>query len=394
VGQERSWTLPDGETAEQCGARRADLILAWSEENSPPVDQDRIRSHWPGSENARPIGINLFLVSGVEAVKPPGRAVEESAAIPADSPRGRADRALVEARETGDPARIAPALADLGLACLQSGDVPRGIELIEEALVEARRSDSADLESHILVDLGVAALSSRQPGRARQVLESALALARSTGNRFSEKAALDRLGQAFMVQGDFAVALDHFERALSIAVGLDDSSHQAELLWRIGLQHAELGRRDRALALAGAAVDRMRRLGKPQAAWYQHHLEDYRNGGATLPRSSPSPIGATPATGSDPQAPNAPVAVATTPHLPPESRGPGPLRMALTAIGSMAKFLGSGFQTTTAEVYQERLATCAPCDHHTGLRCRLCGCFTATKAHLLHERCPIGKWPS
>jgi hypothetical protein len=30
----------------------------------------------------------------------------------------------------------------------------------------------------------------------------------------------------------------------------------------------------------------------------------------------------------------------------------------------------------------------------TGLRCRICGCFTAAKARLDHERCPAGKWPA
>jgi hypothetical protein len=70
----------------------------------------------------------------------------------------------------------------------------------------------------------------------------------------------------------------------------------------------------------------------------------------------------------------------------------GPLRMALTVADSMARFVGSGFQAAAPESYRGRVETCASCEHHTGLRCRICGCFTAAKARIGHERCPLGKW--
>jgi hypothetical protein len=73
--------------------------------------------------------------------------------------------------------------------------------------------------------------------------------------------------------------------------------------------------------------------------------------------------------------------------------GPGLLRMAFSAMKSMAHFAGSGFKPASADTVQKRLQTCAPCEHHTGLRCKVCGCFTSIKARLPHERCPIGKWP-
>jgi hypothetical protein len=66
--------------------------------------------------------------------------------------------------------------------------------------------------------------------------------------------------------------------------------------------------------------------------------------------------------------------------------------MALSAAGSMAKFLGSGFAVAPREVHRGRLEACSSCEHHTGLRCLVCGCFTSAKARLAHERCPVGKW--
>jgi len=83
----------------------------------------------------------------------------------------------------------------------------------------------------------------------------------------------------------------------------------------------------------------------------------------------------------------------TTPAQEQPVSGPGLLRMALSAMHSMSKFLGSRLKTASAEMVHKRLRTCAACRHHTGVRCRICGCFTNLKARMDHERCPIAKWP-
>jgi hypothetical protein len=67
--------------------------------------------------------------------------------------------------------------------------------------------------------------------------------------------------------------------------------------------------------------------------------------------------------------------------------------MALSASAAMAKFAGSGFKRAPDETAEARLLTCQVCAHFTGLRCRVCGGFTGVKSKLLHEQCPIGKWP-
>ena len=74
--------------------------------------------------------------------------------------------------------------------------------------------------------------------------------------------------------------------------------------------------------------------------------------------------------------------------------GPGLLRMASSATKAMARFAGSGFQVTPPAVQRKRLQTCAACEHHTGLRCKICGCFTSAKSRILQESCPIGRWPA
>jgi len=66
--------------------------------------------------------------------------------------------------------------------------------------------------------------------------------------------------------------------------------------------------------------------------------------------------------------------------------------MAFTALKSLAKFVGAGMKRVAPAVREQRLGVCGACEHHTGVRCRLCGCFTAVKTWLPHERCPIEKW--
>jgi hypothetical protein len=75
-------------------------------------------------------------------------------------------------------------------------------------------------------------------------------------------------------------------------------------------------------------------------------------------------------------------------------QGPGLLKMAITATDAMRKFIASGLKTSPADVSRKRLDTCRTCEHHTGIRCRVCGCFTSAKVKLVHEACPLGKWPA
>jgi hypothetical protein len=75
-------------------------------------------------------------------------------------------------------------------------------------------------------------------------------------------------------------------------------------------------------------------------------------------------------------------------------RTEGWLRMATSAATASAKFVGSGLKVVSSETRQRRLRVCASCEHHTGMRCRVCGCFTSAKTWLPHEACPIGRWPA
>jgi tetratricopeptide (TPR) repeat protein len=304
---------------------------------------------------------------------------------------------LVAARQAGDRSGEAAALTDLGIiANMRDGDPRRGVALLQQALAITRQLADRTREGDVLGNLGLAVLAAGQAQQALELFEQELACARAVGDRFAEKTALYHLGLAQARQGDLGRALASLEQALALARDLGDHEHEAVLLWYVGIQHAELGQRDQAIAQAQAAVDLLKKRGKPQAASFADYLEWYRKGATgILAQSIPKPE---PGAASDAFFGGSIVASAwsaeSSPASPQQTSGPGLLRMAISAAKSMVTFFGSGFKMVTPPIHRKRVETCAACEHHTGLRCRLCGCFTNAKAWMGHENCPIGKWPA
>jgi hypothetical protein len=262
--------------------------------------------------------------------------------------------------------------------------------VLEEALAEVRRIGDRAQEADVMSSLGLALLHSGQTRRALDVVRPVLDYARGVGDRHAEKVALDLLGIGCGDLRDHAGALVCTEQGLALVKALGDRQHEANLLWFAALQHAELNQRDQAIAYAQEAVDLMTQLGKPQASWYAHHLAQYQAGnvGASLGGTDDFLTTSSFVTATDTTA-------LVGRAAPPTSKvsSPGLLRMALTATEAMMKFLGTGLKTVPPETYRRRLEVCSTCEHHTGLRCRICGCFTDAKARLPYEDCPAGRWP-
>ncbi|MHB1038631.1 MAG: DUF6171 family protein [Pirellulales bacterium] len=298
---------------------------------------------------------------------------------PDDSSRHQAEQLLVAARHTGDRAAEASALTDLGVLALDAGDNPRAVACLEEALALAQALGDQSQAGDILPNLGLALLRTDQHERASQCMEQALSLARAAGDQYAEKFALERMGTVQAVRGDLPGALRSLAEALTLARTLNDRQHGADLLWHIAIRLAECGQREQALAHGQAAIRLLESLGKPEARVYGEHLERYQRGEAE------SSLGSTR------------VEVGGGENVvkaaPPADRvGPGYLRMAVSAAKALTRFVGSGLKTVSAERFHERVQQCADCNYHTGLRCRVCGCFTNLKARLPYEQCPVGKW--
>jgi tetratricopeptide (TPR) repeat protein len=393
----RSFLLPNGRSVEQCGERQSDLALVWPQENGLGFEIDQLEALWPGATRVQKLGESLFLVSGVELSPARAGVTPERPPPSADCPTAEAQAILAAARQRGDREQEATALADLGVIALNEGDAKRAIASLENALVIARELGDATREADIIGNLGMAMLGVRQPDRARILFDRQLAQAQSGGDRFAEKVALERLGLSSWHLRDYSGALTLFDQALNLTRELGDRQQEATLLWHQAIQHAELGQREAATAKGDEAIALFKALGKPQAASYGSYLQRYRMNlfedspaqaaSGVFDRSPHAYLGTSVASVMAGQS-NAEPASAT------EMTGPGLLRMALSATKAMAGFAGSGFKTTPAETQRKRIETCAVCEHHTGLRCKICGCFTNVKSRMLHEDCPIGKWPA
>ncbi len=374
--QEKSWLLPNGESAEQWGERQEDLLLVWPERDTPPLDEGYIQTLWPHSTRVQKLAENLFLVCGVLPGSP--RSQEPVPPFRQGCPRKQVEQLLTLARQQGDRRKEAAALTDLGVISSREGNAQAAVSLLEEALGIARLLGDQALVRDVLGNLGVAQLGMGQAPLAIQLFKQELAEARDHADPFGEKMALDHLGLAFWCLRDYPQAFACYEQVLILARKVQDWQHEAEILWYLAILHAELNQRPQAIERAQAAVDLFQKLQKPQARWLEEYLQKYR-----AEQSNGQLLGLSPSGASRP---------ASQPMPGPENTGPGLLRMAYSALKSLVQFVGSGCKTVPAQVHEQRLQTCSTCEHYTGVRCRVCGCFTDTKAWLTHEECPKGKW--
>jgi tetratricopeptide (TPR) repeat protein len=382
-GEAPVWVLPNGTSAEQCGNRQTDLVLAWADDESTPLDDARIRSRWPASERLQKVGHNLFLISGIKpAVPKNGLAPGPTQGCPTE----QAKQLLDEARQAGDTRAEAAALTDLAATFLLSKQIPQSIPLLEQALTLARQIGARAVEADALGNLGLALLATNQVPQARQVLEQTLAYAREGNDPVAEKLTLERLGVACSRLRDHAGAFGCFEQGLALAQRLGDRKHEGELLWYLAIEHAEMGHRGEAMARAHAAVEILQELKRPEAGALASDLRQYEREETAAWPVAPGAAG--------PAVPGSFVvsASAAPADAPPGRKGPGILRMALSAARSMSHYVASGMKAVPSDIHRRRLEVCGGCDQHTGLRCRVCGCFTNVKAWLPHESCPLGKW--
>jgi tetratricopeptide (TPR) repeat protein len=397
----REFKLPDGRIVEQQGERQSVLLVVTHDEGGELLNEV-IQSRWPSAPPARQLGPMLHLVevqeSRAASRQPEEQPETETKDTAKVSPRAGLERALATARAGGDAVREAVALTDLGILELNEGQAQKAVYSLELALVIVRRLANRDAEYDILGNLGMAAIALRKPDRARELFHECLAYARSRGDEFAEKTNLERLGLAVANMGQFRQATDYFEQALIKTRAKGDRQQEANLLWFQAVQFAELGDREAAIRKGDEAVAVSRILGRPQAAVLGSYLQKYRMGlaegglpgqpsaGATATRSAESLFGGaivTSTMGSE---------ISSSTGSPP----PAPaslLKQALSATKAMANYVGSGFKNTPTAQQRKRVEICAGCEHHTGTRCRVCGCFTEIKSRMLHETCPIGKWP-
>jgi len=394
TGGDETWTLPNGQPVEKCGERKTDLLLAWPEDESTALDEESVRTRWPGLTRFQPIGNRLFLVSGAAPSEAKSQAAPGPVGISGTEelgcPVALAEQLLEAARQRGDRSNEAAALVDLGIVTMNEGDLKKAVAHLEKAVELSRQLGNKAREIDALHNLGYALLAMGQAAAARQVLQEALQLVRQVGDRYAEKLIVERLGVAHANMRDPAGALTLLNHALEMTRAVGDRQQETRVLWNQAIAYADLNQRDQAIARAQESIELLRKLGKPEASWYGAQLQRYRMDFAGMAGNGPGTMGGSVMTGG----PMGGSVMTTTQTGTDPGNGPGLLRMAVSATKAMMRFIGSGLKTTAPAIQQSRMATCHACEHHTGLRCRICGCFTNVKTRMAHEQCPIGKWPA
>jgi tetratricopeptide (TPR) repeat protein len=365
--------------------------VAWAEDAaSTGINEAYLRKIWPSCRRIERLGPRLFVVEGIE----PQQAQADEEPLPEQGcPHQEIQALLAAARSEGDLQAEATALTDWGIVLIREAKLQEAVAKLQEALTLTRQLGDRSGEADVLSYLGLAWRNLGQADQAFASLENSLALARAEIDQNCEKTALFHLGLTYATIGQHVQAVTFFERALALARAVNDQRHVTELLWYLSIQHAELGERNLARARAQEVVDLLKAKGDPQAAWFAHHLQRYEADEAGIPTAEPFISGSLlTGAGSALTSPSPWVTTLETGQST-QVAGPGWLRMAFTAAKAMVQFLGSGFKTVSRSIYKERLEECRTCVYHTGVRCRVCGCFTNVKATLVNEACPKDKWP-
>ena len=390
------WQLPDGTFAERVDDSVGDRTLVWSAADSVPLEV--VERDFAAHGAIVRLGANAFLI--VPETDNSGLAHNENGKLNPTTQdksdcaqiRDQASRALRAARAAGNRQHEATALIDMGIVSLRAGDLQQSVDFLREALGLAETLYDRELTSDALVNFGLALLATGQIERAEEVLRQEITEAQACGQVHRAKLAMDHLGAVHVKRGDIRGALARYQEALTLAEQAEDRQHQADLCWIMAVQHAELGERDQAVTKARQALALYTELGDPSASDLNDALQEFvatvdgemapKSEGPTSPGGNEFTFGNVASSQS-----NSMASGLLAQH------GPRMLWQAFSAAKSLARFVGTGLKTVDATIHQQRLSACAICPQHTGVRCRVCSCFTSIKAWLPHEKCPLGSWP-
>ncbi len=181
--------------------------------------------------------------------------------------------------QAGDRALEATALTDLGVTKLSEGNPAGAIAALEAALAMARELGDREREYDIMGNLGLAMLGVGQARAGAADVRAGAGICPSPNAiTWAKKRRWSGWG---LLTGTCANLRRHsscFEQALGLARLVGDRMQAANLLWYQGIQYAELGQRELAIAKAEESIALFKAMGRPQAAWYGSHLAEVSDG--------------------------------------------------------------------------------------------------------------------
>jgi DNA-binding SARP family transcriptional activator/Tfp pilus assembly protein PilF len=155
---------------------------------------------------------------------------------------GHLQQALALHRETGDRAGEARVLANLGIIYFEQGRYQQAADHDHQALALFRETGDRAGEAHALHNLGNVGLRQGRYQPAVGHLQHALTLFRETGYRAGEAYALGTLGEVRLLQGRYQPAAGHLQQALTLFRETGDRAGEAYALGILGAVDLRLSR--------------------------------------------------------------------------------------------------------------------------------------------------------
>ena len=164
-------------------------------------------------------------------------------------------------RQVDDPAGQARALFNLGLVAFRSSRYEEDIDYQRQALELYRRAGDRTGEATTLTSLGRCTERAGRLPEAIDYYQSGLMLARQSGNQRGEAIALDSLGFAELLSGSYGPAGEHLRQSLTLFRQLRNRSGEAAVLDDLGVLHTRLGQPAHAIEYHQQALATFRETG-------------------------------------------------------------------------------------------------------------------------------------
>jgi CHAT domain-containing protein len=169
--------------------------------------------------------------------------------------------------------RLAAVLNDIGVLYLEQSDYAKASDSLSESLRMFTRSNNKREIARNLLNLAVIDQRQGNNEASRKGFQESLIKAQEAEASEITIAAEEGLGSVYQAQGNYALALESFEKAQSLAQAIGDKVRLTELHWRKGqafyLQHDY----SQALTEANSAADLAKQLRSPLMTYFALTLQ-------------------------------------------------------------------------------------------------------------------------
>ncbi len=138
-------------------------------------------------------------------------------------------------------------LRNIGVSWLFQGNFPSANEYLQKALVTAKQSGDPTAMTLVLTNLSLVQSNLSEYSKAIDYLQQALGIVSQTTDSINLSLVFANLGQVYYFQGNYPKALDYTLQSLKISEQLGDKQATAQALTGVGNIYSEAGEQAQAL---------------------------------------------------------------------------------------------------------------------------------------------------